>query len=517
MTRFTHPQIEGARSLIRDGLKLVAHDSLVLISQRDLADAAKCIQTTAEDLQVNVDLREFSREDFFGEYPDQFRPDRLVNSVIGPSAVAILIEWSEETVKARLTLLRDLLLHAQGWRVAAMPGIDLSSLASCQTDLIAIKANCSFVFDALARARMAMLETKNPDNSTDTLYVPLGKYTPIISTGEISKGSWGNFPSGETFVVPDEYQAKGWVTVRGSIPCYPLESEEWIRCELRSGRIRCESITSSSSELKKRFRSLFFRSSGKVRGENTNALAELGIGTNPGIIQLTGKPILDEKKLGTIHIAFGSNNQFRGPLVSSVHHDIACTNATLKLNTSDQVPYVFGKESIIVRDGVFAMDRAKGVAGSQSIAPISGLPAAPRLRVFLCHSSEDKPTVLELWHRLCADNIEPWFDKKSLLPGQNWESEIKRAVRTSDAVIVCLSRGSVSKKGFVQKEIRFALDIADEHPEDSIFIIPARLEDCAVPDRLRVWQWVNLYEEDGYQSLTRALEVCASKRQRILV
>ena len=56
---------------------------------------------------------------------------------------------------------------------------------------------------------------------------------------------------------------------------------------------------------------------------------------------------------------------------------------------------------------------------------------------------------------------------------------------------------TVTKQGFVQKEIRFALDIADEHPPGRIFIIPVRLVDCDVPDRLKKWQWVSLFEDQG--------------------
>ena len=36
-------------------------------------------------------------------------------------------------------------------------------------------------------------------------------------------------------------------------------------------------------------------------------------------------------------------------------------------------------------------------------------------------------------------------------------------------------------------------------------MIPARLEDCTVPDRLSKWHWVNLYEDGGYQKLVDAL------------
>jgi formylglycine-generating enzyme required for sulfatase activity len=128
------------------------------------------------------------------------------------------------------------------------------------------------------------------------------------------------------------------------------------------------------------------------------------------------------------------------------------------------------------------------------------------LRVFLCHASGDKPAVRELHQRLCAQGIDAWLDEEKLLPGQDWQLEIPKAVRVSDVVIVCLSKKSINKAGFVQKEIKIALDVADEQPEGAIFLIPARLEECQVPDRLSRWQWVSLFEVKGYDRLMRALQ-----------
>jgi len=128
------------------------------------------------------------------------------------------------------------------------------------------------------------------------------------------------------------------------------------------------------------------------------------------------------------------------------------------------------------------------------------------LGVFLCHSSDDKAAVRELYDRLQTDGYQPWLDEKDLLPGQDWEGAIRRAVRETDVVIVCLSCRSITKEGFVQKEIRIALDVADEKPEDTIFLIPARLEECQTPDRFSKWHWVNLFEDDGYHRLIQALQ-----------
>lgn len=137
---------------------------------------------------------------------------------------------------------------------------------------------------------------------------------------------------------------------------------------------------------------------------------------------------------------------------------------------------------------------------------------SPRpLRVFLCHSSDNKPVARSLYHQFKSYGIDLWLDEYKLLPGQDWQIEIEKAVRKSDMVIVCLSRASISKRGYVQKEIRIALDVADEQPEGTIFIVPLRIEECEIPDRLRKWQWVNYFEEDAFEKLLLSMKHRASE------
>jgi hypothetical protein len=137
------------------------------------------------------------------------------------------------------------------------------------------------------------------------------------------------------------------------------------------------------------------------------------------------------------------------------------------------------------------------------------------LRIFLCHSSSDKPLVRGLYRRLKSSNFDPWLDEENLLPGQEWEQEIPRAVRESEIVLVCLSKASLSKAGYIQKEIRYALDVADEQPDGKIFIIPLKLEECEVPARLRKWQWVNLFAHNGYDRLLLSLKARADTKDKI--
>jgi hypothetical protein len=129
-----------------------------------------------------------------------------------------------------------------------------------------------------------------------------------------------------------------------------------------------------------------------------------------------------------------------------------------------------------------------------------------RLRVFLCHGKEDKPRVKELYAALKRDGFTPWLDEEDLVPGEEWEPAITTAIRTTHVVIVCLSKQSTSQAGFRQKEIRMALDVAEQQPEGTIFVIPVRLEECNVPTRLGPYHWVNLYSSAGYEKLVGALK-----------
>lgn len=134
-----------------------------------------------------------------------------------------------------------------------------------------------------------------------------------------------------------------------------------------------------------------------------------------------------------------------------------------------------------------------------------------KLRVFLCHASQDKPIVRELYRRLLAEGwIDPWLDEEKLLPGQDWTIGTEKAVETTDAMVVCISNASVTKEGYVHREIRFGLSLAQEMPEGKIYILPARIEDASVPNSLSGLQWVNLYEDNGYSLLIRGLKHIAN-------
>ncbi len=133
-------------------------------------------------------------------------------------------------------------------------------------------------------------------------------------------------------------------------------------------------------------------------------------------------------------------------------------------------------------------------------------------RIFLSYARQDAKKVENLYQILSDVEFKPWMDTKDILPGETWKLSIQKAVRHSDFFLACLSANSVSKRGFLQTEIKDALDIWQEKLDDDIYLIPVRLEDCEVPGSLRKFQWVDLFEEEGRAKLIKAIQVGMERR-----
>jgi hypothetical protein len=127
------------------------------------------------------------------------------------------------------------------------------------------------------------------------------------------------------------------------------------------------------------------------------------------------------------------------------------------------------------------------------------------LRIFLLYARSDEKAVRRLYNRLSKAGASVWMDRKKLLPGQDWQSEIHQAIYSSDIIIVCLSKKFNKQGGYRHEEVRIALEKANVLPDDLLFIIPVLLESCEMPEPLGRWQRVDLFEANGYKKLLRTL------------
>ena len=129
-------------------------------------------------------------------------------------------------------------------------------------------------------------------------------------------------------------------------------------------------------------------------------------------------------------------------------------------------------------------------------------------RPFISYAHEDSDIATRLYADLRELGAEPWLDKKDLLAGQNWQDAIRKAIRECSHFIALISTSSVNKRGYVQKELRLALEILEEFPPSEIFVIPVRRHEVQPShEALTRIHWVDLFPsyEEGLRALAKSL------------
>jgi hypothetical protein len=130
-------------------------------------------------------------------------------------------------------------------------------------------------------------------------------------------------------------------------------------------------------------------------------------------------------------------------------------------------------------------------------------------KIFISYAKEDVEIAKRLYHDLKNKGLSPWLDIEELLAGQNWRVEINEAIKNSDYFLAILSSNSITKKGYVQKELKVALELLDEFPQSAIFIIPVRVDECnPVESKLLNIQWADLFPdyESGLNKIVKSIK-----------
>lgn len=103
-------------------------------------------------------------------------------------------------------------------------------------------------------------------------------------------------------------------------------------------------------------------------------------------------------------------------------------------------------------------------------------------RVFVSHSSADKPFVRRLAEELKARDVHVWLDEEALEVGHSISQGISEGLRRADYLLIVLSESSV-QSAWVQNELNAAL--MEEASRKGIAVLPAVIDDCEIPILLR--------------------------------
>lgn len=162
------------------------------------------------------------------------------------------------------------------------------------------------------------------EEGTDVTFVVEGMEA-VANIGEYhEQGEGGNMPAGEVYIPPRGIEGvEGKVVLNGSVKTEQgaFLLDEPLTLIIEKGKlVRMEG--KHADLLEKTFEKFAQRSD---HPERIRFVSELGIGLNPAAI-LVGSTLIDEKVLGTAHIALGSNSWFGGEIKSIFHGDFVFKN-----------------------------------------------------------------------------------------------------------------------------------------------------------------------------------------------
>jgi hypothetical protein len=132
--------------------------------------------------------------------------------------------------------------------------------------------------------------------------------------------------------------------------------------------------------------------------------------------------------------------------------------------------------------------------------------------IFISYIRQDFQRINVIAEALEYAGFNVWLDRNKILPGQQWELLIRREINRCNYFLSCWSSRAAAKRGFFHAEYRYAQEVARRMPEDEIFVIPVRLNDCTLPfDLEQTTHIFNCFSDLEVQALIRSLQAITER------
>ena len=95
--------------------------------------------------------------------------------------------------------------------------------------------------------------------------------------------------------------------------------------------------------------------------------------------------------------------------------------------------------------------------------------------IFISYAREDERKASAIYDHLLTAGFSPWMDSRNIFAGEDWQQAIAKAIQHASVFLACFSRASITKRGFLRRELRLALDAMQERLDD-IYLLPVRFE-----------------------------------------
>jgi len=305
-----NPLLEASIIAVRDCMGIGSDETVLVLADAPCANIGKALFEVCKEMCREVFYLEIVPRKINGEEP----PAEIAELMKSVDAVIAPLSKSITHTDARRNACKA------NSRVGTMPGItEEIMIRTMRADYNRISRLTEKVTEILNKGKLARLTTPL---GTD-LKIPIHGINAISSTGLVREpGKFGNLPSGESYLMPEEGKAEGVYYVDGSLAGIGLIEEAPIKITIEKGMaVKIEGGAQANK---------FDEMIGEV-GKDARNLAELGIGTNY-LAEIKGTVLEDEKVAGTVHLALGNNVSMGGTVNVGFHVDGIIKNPTLKID-----------------------------------------------------------------------------------------------------------------------------------------------------------------------------------------
>lgn len=132
-------------------------------------------------------------------------------------------------------------------------------------------------------------------------------------------------------------------------------------------------------------------------------------------------------------------------------------------------------------------------------------------KIFISHSSKDKPFAKILCMDLEANGYIPWLDEWDIKVGESIPEKISNGLEEADFIIVILSENAVASK-WVERE--WHTKYWNEIQHGRVHVLPILLQDCKIPKLLKTKKYADFRSDFniGLNDLLSALESLSNKK-----
>lgn len=301
---------QGAQNAIETCMGVKAHEKVVLVTDRVVADVGDALEHAAR--KVTPHVTRLVLEDFGP------RPLVELPKALGEAAERADVSlWAASSAKGELPMRMAYRKHLANARHGHMPGISrqLMEMGMC-ADYDAVAELTERLHKRVQGVRKARVT--NP-NGTDFEVVFHPDWAWLPDTGKFhEKGDWGNLPAGEVYTAPAWLHGRIVTNLLGDYFSEKFkELTPPLAFDVFDNRIVLDSMRGATLEIIREFKEYLTSDPMGTRA------GEFAMGTNLGLTKLVGNLLQDEKIPG-VHVAFGHpyREQTGAPWTARTHVDV---------------------------------------------------------------------------------------------------------------------------------------------------------------------------------------------------